>query len=216
MREKEISMTETSFKDQTLGDFLETLASDAPAPGGGAAAALLAAKAAALSEMAVSLTLTNKKFSAVRKRMESYKTILSEARGIFLSLMDEDARLFSKFMEIMQTKATTEEEKKSRAASMQSALEGCCRAPSQTGQTMADLLPLMTDIIKEGNPSVKSDAIIGVEFAISAIRASAMNVRINLKYIKNEFFVREAEETIRTWEEKISAADAVLTYQTDL
>lgn len=206
----------TSFTSQQMGDFLDRLASDAPAPGGGAAASFLAAQAVALSEMAVSLTLANSKFKDSFERMETYKMILSEARGIFLSLMDEDAKAFSDFMDCLRRKAATDEEKQARAAAMEEALKGCCRAPSQTAQTLSELLPIMTGIIREGNPSVKSDAIIGVEFAISAIRASALNVRVNLKYIGNEFFVREAEDTIRSWEEKISASEAVLTYQTEL
>lgn len=206
----------SSFSDQPMGDFLSRLASDAPAPGGGAASSLLAAEAAALSEMAVSLTLSNEKCKDSYHRMETYKTILSEARDIFLSLMDEDAKAFSQFMECLKTKATTEEEKRARANALEEALKGCCRAPSQTAETLSELLPIMTGIISEGNPSVKSDAIIGVEFAIAAIRASALNVRVNLKYIKNEFFVREAEDTLRSWEEKISASEAVLTYQTEL
>lgn len=51
--------------------------------------------------------------------------------------------------------------------------------------------------------------------AIACIHASIINVKINMKYIDDEFYEYEMKDTFRTWEDAVSAIDAVLTYQVD-
>ena len=51
---------------------------------------------------------------------------------------------------------------------------------------------------------------------MAGIHAAILNVRINLKSIENDIYVREMEDTIGTWESACSAIDAVLTYQVTL
>lgn len=200
------------FRKMIIDDFLDALASDAPAPGGGAAAGLLGAQACALAEMACHFTLSNKKYESVHEKAAMWLQIFTEARSIMLDLADEDAKNFKALMETLQLPKTDE----TRTEKVQAALEKAVEAPSQTAQTLSDLLEIFTALIREGNKNLITDSLIATECAISAIRAAILNVRINLKSIKNEFFVREAEETIRTWENAISAADAVLTYQVTL
>jgi len=52
--------------DKTLVDFLDALASSAPAPGGGSVAALAGALGAALVSMVCNLTLGKKKYADVQ------------------------------------------------------------------------------------------------------------------------------------------------------
>ena len=56
---------------QTISNFLDALASNAPAPGGGAAAALLGATGAAFVSMVCNLTLGKPKYAAVEDDMEA-------------------------------------------------------------------------------------------------------------------------------------------------
>lgn len=51
---------------------------------------------------------------------------------------------------------------------------------------------------------------------MAAIHAAILHVRINLKSIRDEFYVHEQEETIRPWENACSAIDAMMTCQVQL
>ena len=54
------------------------------------------------------------------------------------------------------------------------------------------------------------------QLAMACIHASILNVKINMKYIDDEFYEHEMNDTITAWENDISAIDAVLTYQVEL
>lgn len=83
-------------------------------------------------------------------------------------------------------------------------------------QTMSDLLPSFTNLLLKGNQNALSDSIMAAQGAITCIHASIINVKINMKYIDDEFYEHEMKDTITSWENAVSAIDAVLTYQVDL
>lgn len=208
---------EKAFRTETIDGFLDALGSTAPAPGGGAAAGLLGAQACALAEKVCALTLTNKKYAEIHEQVEAWQPIFREARSIMLDLMDEDAAHFEALMAAYrQPKPADEAGQAARAETIQQALEKSAQAPAQIAQTMADMMPLFTKVLQHGNANLITDSIIAAQCAMAAIHAAILNVRINLKSIKNEFYVREMEDTIRSWEDACSAIDAVLTYQVTL
>lgn len=204
------------FRQQTIDGFLDELGSSAPTPGGGAAAGLLGAQACALAEMSCRLTISNGDYESIHEKAKVWLSVFQGGRSIMLDLMDEDAANFSAFMTLLHQPKPKDPEDHSRSDNLQAALEKCTEAPMQIGQTLSDMMNVFTTVLQEGNRNLVTDSIIAIQCAIAAIRASILNVRINLKYIKNEFFVREAEDTIRKWEDAVSAADAVLTYQVTL
>lgn len=205
------------FRYHSIEEFLDALSSTSPTPGGGAAAGLLAAQACALAEKTCRLTVTNKAYASVKDDAEKWASLLSDARAIMLDLMDEDAANFKALMDMYRRPAPSDEGGKlARKEMLQRALQKAAEAPMQIAQTMADLLTLFTQVLEKGNQNLLTDSIIALQCAMAAIRASILNVRINMKYVDNEFFVREMEDTIRSWQDKMSAADAVLTYQVTL
>lgn len=206
----------TPFRQQTIDAFLEELGSGEPTPGGGAAAGLLGGQACALAEMSCRLTISNADYEAIHEKAKVWLSIFQDGRSIMLDLMDEDAANFGAFMKLLHQPKPKDPEDHSREEALQAALEKCTEAPMQIGQTLSDMMNVFTTVLQEGNKNLVTDSVIAIQCAIAAIRASILNVRINLKYIKNEFFVREAEDTIRKWEDAVSAADAVLTYQVTL
>lgn len=204
------------FRQQTIDTFLNELASGSPTPGGGAAAGLLGAQACALAEMACQLTISNQDYASVHEKAKVWLGVFTEARSIMLELMDEDAANFQAFMDLLHQPKPADPKDTSREDALQAALQKSAEAPMQIGQTLSDMLPVFTSLLKEGNENLMTDSIIAAQCAISAIRASILNVRINLKFIKNEFYTRETEDTMKQWEDAISAIDAVLTYQVEL
>ena len=209
-------MEETKFRSQSIENFLDALGSTASIPGGGAAAAELGATACALAEKTARITLANKNYVAVHEEAARWASLFHEARDILLDLMDEDAKNFNLLMESYKK---FKKEGKSEAEieeAMQDIYQKAAEAPAQMATVLADLSELFTEVLHKGNKNLLSDSIMAAQFAMSAIHAAILNVRINLKLVRNDFFVHEAEESIKTWENAVSAIDAVLTYQVTL
>ena len=209
-------MEETKFRSQSIENFLDALGSTASIPGGGAAAAELGATACALAEKTARITLANKNYVAVHEEAARWASLFHEARDILLDLMDEDAKNFNLLMESYKK---FKKEGKSEAEieeAMQDIYQKAAEAPAQMATVLTDLSELFTEVLHKGNKNLLSDSIMAAQFAMGAIHAAILNVRINLKSVRNDFFVHEAEESIKTWENAVSAIDAVLTYQVTL
>lgn len=198
-----------SFQKMTITEYLSLLGSTAPAPGGGAAAGLIAAQACALGEMASRLIARHKSAEDFKEKATSYVDVFVMARSIFLDLMDEDAQNFQALMDLWQKKDTPPDV-------LDNAFQKSAEAPLQLGSTLCDLLPAFTDILHHAPKLLLPDAILAAEEAISAIRGAELNVKINTKYIKDDIYVHDAEDTMKEWEYAVSALEAVLTYQVSL
>ena len=207
-------MKRDPFHQKKIDEFLDDLGSSSPAPGGGAAAGLLGGQACALAEMVCRLTISNKAYADFHEKAEEYAGLFHMARSILLDLMDEDADNFLELMETLRSIRTLSlaERQEKQIQAFQKAIE----APRQMAQAMSDLLPGFTQLLLYGNKNALSDSIIAAQTAISCIRASIINIKINLKYIDDEFYEHEMKDTMTSWENAISAIDAVLTYQVDL
>lgn len=206
----------TNWHSETIDSYLEALGSGAPTPGGGAAAGLTGAQACALAEMAASLTMSNQKYAALHEDAAHWKDLCRTGRSILLSLMDEDAKNFTALMEAVRLPKDKDGKNEAREIVIQSALKKAIEAPAQMAGTLADLLPLFTLIMTKGNQNAVTDSIIAVETAQAALRACFLNIRINLKYIHDEFYTSDMEESIKQWTFAIDQADALLTYQVRL
>ncbi len=209
-------MEETKFRTQSIEGFLDALGSTSHIPGGGAAAAQLGATACALAEKTARITLSNKNYASVHEDAARWAEIFSQARDILLDLMDEDAKQFQILMEAYKTFRKEGKTEAEIEEAMQDIYMKAAEAPSQIAGLLADLSELFTEVLHKGNKNLLSDSIIASEFAISAIHAAILNVRINAKSVHNDFYQHEVEESIKSWEHAVSAIEAVLTYQVTL
>ncbi|WP_301960169.1 cyclodeaminase/cyclohydrolase family protein [uncultured Dialister sp.] len=207
-------MEKKAFHERTIDEFLDDLGSGSPAPGGGAAAGLLGAQACALAEMVCHLTESNKNYAEFHEKAKEYASLFNMARSIFLDLMDEDAANFLDLMKTLRSIRSLPLEK--RQEEQLKAFKKAIAVPQQMAQTMSELLPSFTNLLLKGNQNALSDSIMAAQSAIACIHASIINVKINMKYIDNEFYEHEMKDTITSWENAVSAIDAVLTYQVDL
>lgn len=207
-------MEKKAFRERTINDFLDDLGSRSPAPGGGAAAGLLGAQACALAEMVCHLTESNKNYAQFHEKAGEYAAVFNMARSIFLDLMDEDAANFLELMETLRSIRNLPLEE--RQEKQLEAFKKAIAVPRQMAQTMSELLPSFTNLLLKGNKNALSDSIMAAQSAIACIQSSIINVKINMKYIDDEFYEHEMKDTITSWENAVSAIDAVLTYQVDL
>jgi formiminotetrahydrofolate cyclodeaminase len=177
--------------DKSVVTFLDELASSQPAPGGGSVAALAGALGAALVSMVCNLTLGKKKYADV----EDYITGLvgkSEAlRGKLADLLEADVAAYTVLNTTMKMPRDTEEQVSARAKAMATALEGATAVPMQIAETCAEVMDLCRPAADKGNTNAVSDAGVAILLAEAGLRSAALNVLINLGYIKDEAFVAE-------------------------
>ncbi len=188
-------MTE-DFRSQTIGTFLDELASSASTPGGGAASALAGAMGAALVSMVANLTIGRPKYAAVEEDMRRLLATAEAARVELTTLAALDARVFDQVMAAYRLPKETEEQKAQRRGAIQTALKEATQIPLRVAEQAVLVLELACEVAEKGNVNVISDAGAGAVLADAALETAALNVAINLALIKDEAFVEEAKQRL--------------------
>ena len=175
--------------DMSVTQFVDTLASDAPAPGGGSAAALMGALGAALAAMVGCLTQGRKKYADYAEFAAQVEHQGNELKSRLLDVMDRDTEAFGLVNAAFAMPKETAEEKAARSAAIQAGLQACTETPLECMELGCEAVVLAHDFLERGfNFSSASD--LGVAFLSlsAAIRGAWLNVLINLGSIKDEAF----------------------------
>jgi len=177
--------------EMTISDFLEALAAKTSTPGGGGAAALTGAQAAALLSMVIRFTVDNKKYAGVAEELRQLLGQSEKLRNDLVALADHDVEAFTAVAACYSMPKTTEEEKASRAAAMQLALQGATRVPMVIAEQCLLVLRLVEPVAAKGNANVVSDAATALYLAHAGLQSALVNVNINLKSMKDAAFIAE-------------------------
>jgi formiminotetrahydrofolate cyclodeaminase len=196
------------LQEKKITAFMETLASDAPVPGGGSVAALSGALAAALTEMVANLTVGKKKYEQAEDEMIDILDEFAGYRDAFLKGMDEDAQAFHLVMDALSMPRETEDEKSERKEAMQNAFKEASRVPLETARLGLKLFPGIQAVVERGNQNAASDGLVAAMMARNAILSALLNVRINLQSIKDQAFVADTAKAVGEIEKEAQAAEA--------
>ena len=180
---------------KTVEDFIDILASDAPAPGGGSTAALVGALSAALCAMVCSLT-KGKKFEEVAEKSTHYEQVAQNLLDDLKRDIDADSDAFNNVMHAFQLPKTTEEETAARKRVIQTSMKSAADLPLKVAETCLKVLKISTEIIKFGNPNAASDAAVAGVMSYAALQSAIYNVKINLGSIKDEAYVAAVREKL--------------------
>jgi glutamate formiminotransferase/formiminotetrahydrofolate cyclodeaminase len=172
--------------DQPLGDFLEALASEQPAPGGGAAAAVSAALAASLTAMVVRLSLDRPKYADFADLHREALDGSDATRLRFLELADEDAAAYAAYRAARSLPRETEVEQETRAAATRDAARVATKVPLEVVRTCQAQVELVDRCAGRTNLYVAADLEVAALLLDSAARAAAANVRANLPSIGDD------------------------------
>lgn len=186
-----MSAKKPSLKSLSLDAYLKDLASDKPAPGGGAAVAFVAAQGTALLSMVLAVSGENPQKLPLQRHAELSK-FLEKSRSRLVDLADKDAEVFEQVMACFKLPKSTDVEKSARTEALQEAYKAAAEVPFATMELIAEILSNAGDVIRAGKAAVISDAAIGIDFLYSSLKACRHNVRINLKYIKDDDFQESA------------------------
>jgi len=175
--------------DMTVTAFTDTVASDAPAPGGGSVAALAGSIGAALTAMVGILTQGRKKYADFAEHAARVETEGNELKRRLMDVMDRDTEAFNVVSAAFSMPKATDEEKAARSAAIQAGLQGCTKTPMEMMELMDEAVTLAASLLDNGfNDTAASD--LGVAFLSlkAGIQGAWLNVLINIGSLKDRAF----------------------------
>ena len=167
-------------------DFLASLASKEPVPGGGGASAYVGALGMALGLMVGNLTVGKKKYQHVEA--DVYELISKGQKIIerLEELVKEDAEAFYPLSQAYGMPKNTPEEIRIKEETMQKALVKATLVPLEIARCCAQGIALQEEMAEKGSLLVISDVGVGVAFLKAALESAKLNVLINTKILKDE------------------------------
>jgi formiminotetrahydrofolate cyclodeaminase len=172
----------TTVRDQTVGGYLEALASTAAVPGGGSAAALAAAMGAALISMVAKLS--------------AKKATAAEDREVLSGLVPQFDQLAERLLELSQDdndayRAVIDARKSgARGEALARAYERAAEVPLEAATAAARGLALLPEVSKRAWDMTASDLAVGSELLGSGFAGALGNVAINLPELEGEAAAR--------------------------
>ena len=160
-----------NYLEQPLAQFLDSVASGEPAPGGGAVAAVVVALAAGLSGMADRLSVDH---------LPDATELTERAEGLRQSvapLAQEDAIAYGRVLTAYRT--PDDGDPNARRERIQRALSEAADVPLAIAETGATVAETAARLAREGNPNLRGDAVAAALLAEAGARAAAVLVEIN-------------------------------------
>ena len=169
----------------SINEFAQRLESADPTPGGGSASALTGALGAALASMVARLTAKSPKYASIAQRMERAATEASDLAREYLTAIDEDAAAFDRVSAAYRMPKQSDAERSVRDDAIQRGLIAATDAPMRVVELGLHGAKLALELVETGNPNAVSDAGCAALFSQAGARGAALNIRINLKSLKD-------------------------------
>ncbi|HUK45662.1 MAG TPA: cyclodeaminase/cyclohydrolase family protein [Gaiellaceae bacterium] len=198
------------MRDETIGGWLDELASSAPAPGGGAAGALEVGIAAALVEMVCNLTIGKPAYAGYEETMIAARARATTIRSEAIRLAAEDAEAFSAVIAAYRLPKETEAEIAERAARVQAALALAADVPRRTAVAASEVLDLAERIVPGSNVNVVSDAGAAAGAARGALSSALVNIDANRASITDPRLLAELDAAVDAIERDLARADRIV------
>lgn len=173
-----------------MKEFLDTLASKEPVPGGGGASALVAAVASALASMVANLTTGKKKYADFQSRVDELLPWLEKKREELLADIQKDADAFYPLSQAY----SLDKEAANRDTIMEEALLTAARAPLSIMEDVYELVPVLEELKDHGSKLAISDVAVAAAACSMALKGAVMNIYINTKSMKKREVAEELNE----------------------
>lgn len=184
----DLNLKMTEIKDDSLQNYLDTLASKSATPGGGSAAALMGAQAAALTSMVCNLTIGKPKYAEVETEMRALLEKSEILRESLTEMIKADVDVFNRLMATYGLPKETDNEKVARSAAIQTILKDATDVPLACAKACAEVIALSQIAAEKGSAAVISDAGVAVMSGYAALKSAALNVYINAASLKDREF----------------------------
>ena len=181
-------MVGDNLLDAPLGEFLDTLAGEGPAPGAGSAAAIVVAMAAGLVTM---VARASKEFwseaGGAIGQAEAFRARVAP-------LAQADAEVYREALTALRGREALEE--RYRDQQLRAALERAAEIPLKIAEAGSDVACLAALLVEYGNPEVRADAAAASLLAEGGARAAAKLVEINLGATEDDPRVRHVQTLV--------------------
>lgn len=191
--------------EMSVAAYIDTVASDAPAPGGGSASALCGAQGAGLSTMVAGLTLGKKKYA---DRQAACEAIRGDGMPLVEALkaqVDKDTEAFNLVSAAFKMPKETDAEKAARSAAIQQGTLVSTEVPFETMKLALEALRNAHKLLEGFNTNAASDLGVAALDLLACVKGAWLNVLINIGSLKDAekaaafkaeglAIVREAEE----------------------
>lgn len=186
-----------SFRDLTLTQFGEKLASSDPVPGGGSASAVAASLAASLVAMVATLSQNRPKYA---DHAPLHALAIPAARRLvtdLLDLADEDAAAYAACALALKLPKEAFADKAYREAQVKATAQVAAEVPLRCVERCYDVLVLTEALAGRSNVNASSDLRVAALLAEAAGHGAAENVLVNLPLIGDNDWTRAAEARTR-------------------
>lgn len=188
------------FIDKSVKDYVVQVQSGEPTPGGGSVAALAGSLGAALTSMVGNLTFGKKAYEGLddktKTEMEDAFNEVQKSVEKLNHIVDEDTKAFDGVMEAFKLPKETEEEKKARTEAIQEGYKKALEVPLECAEECYRVLELQNAFAHNGNINAITDIGVGALLAATGLEGAILNVKINLKSIKDEEYRKSIGEKV--------------------
>jgi len=174
------------FRDLTVGDFAERLASSEPVPGGGSASAIAAALGGSLVAMVAALSEGRPKYAEHEAMYGPTGAAGRALRDRLLALADEDAAAYGAFAAARKLPRETDAEREVRATAMRVAARAAAEAPLRCVEACRDVVAAAEALAGRSNVNASSDVAVAALLGEAGARGAAANVLINLPSVGDD------------------------------
>lgn len=175
-----------SRENRSIPDYLDALASDAPAPGGGSVTAIVSALAAALAEMVTNFSIGRSQDGECETVLHQSRARLARARGDLIQAAGADERAYAAYQAAVALPKRDESEKRLRQAARQQALIEATDVPLTVARYAAETADVLRAIAPHGNPHLRADTALAALLAEAALRGALLNLRGNAAMLQDE------------------------------
>lgn len=179
--------------DLSLASFVWATSADSPAPGGGSVAAAMGAMGAALGSMVANLSGHKRGWDDRWEEFAVWAERGAEMQKRLLELVDEDTEAYNGILKAFEMPKKSDDEKAARAAAVEAATLHASLVPLTVMKEAFKVFELLEEMTISGNPNSVTDGAVGVLAVRACIRGAFLNVKINVKGLKD---TSKAEELI--------------------
>ena len=179
------------YKNLKISEYMDLLASNAPAPGGGPVSALTCAEGAGLCIMVCELSIGKKKFEEYDNLLKEVLSNQKKYKDEYLNLMNEDSIDFKEMEKVFKMPKETEEEKALRNKAMQDAFKTCLVTPLNVVELALKSIKKKKKIVGKSSALASSDLEVSALMLEAGARGALVNVKVNTKYMEDKAYAQE-------------------------